>query len=46
MEVPLTDKEASIKKCGPNLIAPTAAIEGYKVLEMDIVTFANNHILD
>ena len=46
MEVPLTDKTAPIKKCGPNLIAPTATIEGYKALGSDIVTLANNHILD
>ena len=46
MEVPLTDKEAPIKKCGPNLIAPAATIKGYKALGTDVVTLANNHILD
>lgn len=46
MEVPLTDKSAPIKKCGPNLIAPTVTIKGYKALGTDIVTLANNHILD
>lgn len=46
LEVPLTDKEDKIKKCGPNLIAPTNTIKGYVDLGVDLVTVANNHILD
>lgn len=46
LEVPLTDKETPIPKCGPNLIAPTATVKGYKAIGTDILTLANNHILD
>lgn len=46
LEVPLTDKEEPIAKFGPNLIAPVTCIEGYKALGTDLVTIANNHILD
>ena len=46
LEVPLTDVEDKIAKCGPNLIAPTNTITGYKKLNIDLVTTANNHILD
>ena len=46
LEVPLTDIETPISKCGPNLIAPTSTIKGYKAIGVDILTLANNHILD
>lgn len=46
LEVPLTDKKSPIDKCGPVLSAPTAAIAGYKALGVDLVTIANNHIMD
>lgn len=46
LEVPLTDTETPIEKCGPNLIAPTATINGYKAIGADLLTLANNHILD
>lgn len=46
LEVPLTDKESPIMKCGPNLIAPSCTVEGYKALGVDLLTLANNHILD
>ncbi len=46
LEVPLTDKEEPILKRGPNLIASTKAIAGYKALGIDLCTIANNHILD
>lgn len=46
LEVPLFDKEAPIKKCGPNLIAPTSVIVGYQALNINLVTLANNHIMD
>ncbi len=46
LEVPLTDKAAPIPKCGPNLIAPTRTINGYKAMGVDLLTLANNHIMD
>ena len=46
LEVPLTDEEIPIIKQGPNLIAPTTAVAGYKAIGVDLLTLANNHILD
>lgn len=46
LEVPLSDVRDPIKKCGPNLAAPAAAIVGYKAMDVDVLTLANNHILD
>lgn len=46
LEIPLCDIPAPIAKCGPNLIAPTSSIAGYKALKVDLLTLANNHILD
>lgn len=46
LEVPLTDREKPIPKCGPNLIAPTKCVTGYKAMHVDLLTLANNHILD
>ena len=46
LEVPLTDQETPIHKHGPNLIAPTSSVNGLKALGIDMVTLANNHILD
>ena len=46
LEVPLTDKEHPIKKSGPHLIAKTSTVNGYKGLGIDLLTLANNHILD
>lgn len=46
LEVPLTDKEKPIIKQGPNLIAPSRTVNGFKALGVDLLTIANNHILD
>lgn len=46
LEVPLTDQEKPIAKCGPNLIAPAASVKGIKALGADFLTLANNHIMD
>lgn len=46
LEVPLTDVNSPIKKSGPHLSAPTAAVAGYKMLKADLVTLSNNHVLD
>lgn len=46
LELPLTDEATPIKKNGPSLMAPTSAINGYCAAKVDLVTLANNHILD
>lgn len=46
LEIPLTDESNPIKKCGPNLIASTKCISAYKAMNIDLLTLANNHILD
>lgn len=46
LEVPLVDVKNPIDKCGPNLIAPTSTIYGYKAINVNLLTLANNHILD
>lgn len=46
IEVPLTDCNKSIKKCGPALAAPTKTILGIKKFAPDLVTLANNHCMD
>lgn len=46
LEVPLSDNEEPIDKCGPNLIAPISTINGIKALKPSLVTLANNHVLD
>lgn len=46
LEVPLTEQESPIEKCGPNLIAPTETISGLKAINPHFFTLANNHILD
>ena len=46
LETPLTDIVAPIKKCGPALRADSATVNGLKKLGIDLVTLANNHIMD
>ena len=46
LEVPLTDNETPITKCGPNLIASTKSVKGIKKIGADFLTLANNHIMD
>lgn len=46
LEVPLTDEQHPIVKCGPNLIAPTATINGLKAINPHFFGLSNNHILD
>lgn len=46
LEVPLTDKQHPIVKCGPNLIASTVTIKGLKTINPHFFGLANNHILD
>lgn len=46
LEVPLTDVPTPISKPGGNLIAPTSAVNGLKMIKADLLGLANNHILD
>ena len=46
LELPLTDQASPIEKYGPALIAPTDTVAGYRALGVDLLTLANNHILD
>lgn len=46
LEVPLTDKETPIRKCGPNLIAPVKTVVGISQIKVNFLTLANNHIMD
>lgn len=46
LEVPLTDTCTPIEKCGPALIASKAAVAGYKAVNVNLLTLANNHIMD
>lgn len=46
LEVPLTNIEQPIKKCGPNLIAPKETINGLMKINSCFYALANNHILD
>lgn len=46
LEVPLTDSETPIFKCGPALIASTESARGIRALGADFMTMANNHIMD
>lgn len=46
LEVPLIDDPHPIKKNGPNLIAPSATINGIKAINPHFFTLANNHIMD
>jgi len=46
LELPLCDCGKPIKKCGPNLVAEESTVNGYKALEIDLVSLANNHIMD
>ncbi len=46
LEVPLTDCLNPIEKQGPNLIAPTSCVHGFKSMGIDLFTLSNNHIMD
>ena len=46
LEGPLYNKNTPICKCGPNLKMPEEAVELLKKLDIDVVTLANNHIMD
>jgi len=46
LESPLCNTPTPIKKTGPNLIAATKSIEALKYAGFNMVTLANNHIMD
>lgn len=46
LETPLVNQKSPIKKSGPSLIASPETIEALKQLGVNLVTLANNHILD
>ena len=46
LEAPLINEGIEKKKCGPHLYAPTSTVKGIKELKVDLVTLANNHIMD
>lgn len=46
LECPLVDENSPIKKCGAAFKANTSVINGIKSLGVDLLTLANNHIMD
>lgn len=46
LEAPLTTSDNRINKSGPNIKALPKTIEALKYLDINLVTLANNHILD
>jgi poly-gamma-glutamate synthesis protein (capsule biosynthesis protein) len=46
LECPLVDAESPIQKCGPNLRADVSTVKGLKSIGVDLLTLANNHIMD
>ena len=46
LEMPLTESNNKISKCGPALKASPLAINGYLNMRINAVTLANNHIMD
>ena len=46
LETPLYDGYSPIKKNGPNMSSSTDTINGIKALNIDLLTLANNHIMD
>lgn len=46
LESPLTDSKHSILKTGPNIKSKPTSVNALKAAKIDLVTLANNHILD
>jgi len=46
LEFPLCDTPSPIVKTGPNMMAPTKSINALKYAGFNMVTLANNHIMD
>lgn len=46
LEAPITDRLIPIPKCGPSLSIPSKCMKGLTSMHIDLVTLANNHIMD
>lgn len=46
LETPLVNQYSPIQKCGPTLRADESTINGIKAIGVDLLTLANNHIMD
>jgi len=46
LEVPITDEVRPIEKHGATLFAPCSSIKGISALKVDLISLANNHIMD
>jgi len=46
LETALCDEESPTRKAGPNIGSPTASINGYKALGVDLLSISNNHVMD
>jgi len=46
LECPLVNTNTPIQKCGPNLRAEASTVKGMKSIGVDLLTLANNHIMD
>ena len=46
LEAPLTDTESPIAKHGPVLRSPKGCVTGIKAMGIDLLSLANNHIMD
>lgn len=46
LECPLVNSVSPIQKCGPNLRAEELTVNGLKSIGVDLLTLANNHIMD
>lgn len=46
LETPLVNSSSPILKCGPCFSTPTSVINGLKKMGIDLISLANNHILD
>ncbi len=46
LETPLSAEHDPINKCGPCLVAEPESVEMLKALQVDLLTLANNHIMD
>ena len=46
LECPLVNVDSPIQKCGPNLRADISTAKGLKSIGVDLLTIANNHIMD
>lgn len=46
LETPLSDNQSPIVKNGPTLVSPTNCVRGYIAAHCNLLSLANNHIMD